>query len=720
MTTSLDFLRPPAIPGIASSGTTTKAIPPPKVPKPVDPSSLFSISGTGTPIPNSSMPAAPSIRVPTDPYALGPDITGNGPGVMLRTPASSSPAIPQVKAPSASGVALPSISGGSIFKSGLNPAQISGLQALQSKPAASWTDTDRKNWAYGTNNAPVPGAQKPAMPNIAPSTTPAAAPTAPGTPNAPDAGTSTPQPGDMGNTGGASTPATPSLGEAAVKLAQDAYQKAMQLSPDELSTQADIDRLVESTKKAYTNTEGQAIPMGFITGQLSAIERRATDLAEPLDRKLARLQAARQSALDASKFALDRADKAYADEQASAKEKAKITEVGGNLVRLNSATGKYETVYEAPGKAAEGFTLGEGQQRYDASGKLIASGAEKARDVRESGGYLWERQPNGTWGVVGGNGPTDGGGKVVNVNGTDYIRNSDGTFSLPNIPESAASNEKLDALRGKVTLIDSLLSSKGMAGSVGPYGIARWTPFTADKAERAEFAAGVNQLIGQETIDTLVSLKERGGTLGALSDQERVLLQTAASKIGSWIVRDKSGNPTGEFEVSEKDFKAELNRIKDLTNKAIERAGGSGGTDDLDAALQSAGIPGFNSVPSMTKNGSAETIAAAIKHVESGGNYSARGGSGESGAYQFMPATWRQWAGQYLGNQNAPMTRANQDKVAVSHISSLLAKGYNPVQVALIWNGGKPVVKRGVNQYGVAYDSGAYARKVVGALKNLA
>ena len=54
-------------------------------------------------------------------------------------------------------------------------------------------------------------------------------------------------------------------------------------------------------------------------------------------------------------------------------------------------------------------------------------------------------------------------------------------------------------------------------------------------------------------------------------------------------------------------------------------------------------------------------LAAAIKQVESGGNYDAKGASGESGAYQFMPATWKSWAEKHLGDPNAPLTPANQN-----------------------------------------------------------
>lgn len=176
---------------------------------------------------------------------------------------------------------------------------------------------------------------------------------------------------------------------------------------------------------------------------------------------------------------------------------------------------------------------------------------------------------------------------------------------------SQAENPKIPELREKVTLLDSLLTSEGLSGSVGSYGVSRWTPFSSDKAERQEFAAGVNQLISKETVDTLVNLKERGGTLGALSDQERVLLQSAATKIGTWMQRDENGQPTGKFEVSEKAFKEELENIKQLTLKAIERAGGSIASpevgqsqgDDLDRALNEMGtFP--NDLSKSEENGS--------------------------------------------------------------------------------------------------------------------
>jgi hypothetical protein len=112
----------------------------------------------------------------------------------------------------------------------------------------------------------------------------------------------------------------------------------------------------------------------------------------------------------------------------------------------------------------------------------------------------------------------------------------------------------------------------------------------------------------------------------------------------------------------------------------------------------------------------ADDIVEAIREKESGGDYQARGGSGEFGAYQFMPETWQALAQRHLGNANAQMSPENQDKVAKKEIERLLSLNYTPEQIALIWNGGEPKRKAGVNRYGIKYDTGAYADDVLALL----
>lgn len=593
--------------------------------------------------------------------------------------------------------------------------------------AGQGSATDTANVNYAISKGWKPTATTPSAPPT-PSSSSSTAPTTPVMPNVssttdPTSGTgTTPTPAPT-------TPTAPVINP--VTAAEDAYKSSMAITPGEKAAQEDLDRLNTSTRQAYTGTDNKVMPLEFITGQKQSIQSQALDLAEPLNTKLARLQAERLSQADAAKFSLERADKTATAAAAAAAEKNKAINVGDNIVQYNPTSGKYEAVYSAP-KSDEGFTLGEGQKRFDSSGKEIAAGADKSAEVRESGGYLYQQQKDGTWKVVGGKG-TNGLGKIVNINGTDYIQNSDGTFTTPSLPNSPASQQKVQALQDKVSLIDSLLTSKGLAGSVGAYGIGRFTPFTADKTERKEFAAGVNQLINQETINTLLDLKQQGGTLGALSDQERILLQSATSKIGSWMIRDSAGNPTGEFEVSESAFKDELNRLKELTQKAIDRAGGDeqsiNESDPQVQYLRSQGLTdeeirkiGFNQDPGKSENGlDVSKVVSAIGQFESGGNYQAIGPATSSGdraygKYQIMGNNIPSWSKEVLGRsitvKEFLSNQALQDQIAAAKIGQYVQKYGTVEDAASMWFSGRPLAKAGNAKDVIGTTVPQYARNV--------
>lgn len=144
----------------------------------------------------------------------------------------------------------------------------------------------------------------------------------------------------------------------------------------------------------------------------------------------------------------------------------------------------------------------------------------------------------------------------------------------------------IPVLQDKLDLIDGLIKSPGMAGTVGPYGISRWTPFSADKSDRVNFIAGVNQLTSQNTLDALLNLKKQGGTLGALSEGEGQMLRSAASKIGTWELKE-DGKVYG-YEASEEDFTKELKTIQTLTQRAIANASGDIMTADEKAFMDQA------------------------------------------------------------------------------------------------------------------------------------
>jgi transglycosylase-like protein len=75
----------------------------------------------------------------------------------------------------------------------------------------------------------------------------------------------------------------------------------------------------------------------------------------------------------------------------------------------------------------------------------------------------------------------------------------------------------------------------------------------------------------------------------------------------------------------------------------------------------------------------------AMGRVESGGNYYARNAtSGAYGKYQIMPASWRAWAGRYIGNSYAKQTPSNQEIVATAKVRALY-RGLNSWRRVAYW-----------------------------------
>src|SRR3990167_601337 len=368
-------------------------------------------------------------------------------------------------------------------------------------------------------------------------------------------------------------------------------KESSKISPDELSTQGDIDKLIaEATKIQQSGrlglqaTSEQPIPMEFITGQQKSIENRLTNIltgleaqSEPLERKLARKQAARTSALEASKFALERADKDAEIERTTAQ---KAKEDAESLRRFGITTAQKDREdkesarrfgIEQAGKAETGFTLSEGQVRYDTKGNVVATnvGSEGL-----SGGF-------GGAGYVRGQNPTVD--SYVDLINSGQYKPSDVPAKFKTAVTNAlvaggTGNEgaKMELLQDKVANIDSLINHRGMKKSVGPLGIGRWTPFRVDtwSGEVQDFVAGIHQLTAKETLDFLVNLKQQGGTLGALNQSELDILRDSATRINDWEIKDKRGNPIGKWNIGESQFKNELRTIQELTNRALLRARG--------------------------------------------------------------------------------------------------------------------------------------------------
>ena len=89
-------------------------------------------------------------------------------------------------------------------------------------------------------------------------------------------------------------------------------------------------------------------------------------------------------------------------------------------------------------------------------------------------------------------------------------------------------------------------------------------PITSRFTEKNKALVGtIAQLVSIETLDTLKNLKKSGATLGAISEKELAILQSAATKINRWEDKDENGIGKGTWNTSEDLFKAEIKRMRD-------------------------------------------------------------------------------------------------------------------------------------------------------------
>lgn len=145
------------------------------------------------------------------------------------------------------------------------------------------------------------------------------------------------------------------------------------------------------------------------------------------------------------------------------------------------------------------------------------------------------------------------------------------------LPESE--KEKAVVIADKINAFDSILNNKlGLKLSVGPTRFNRMAGAlditSGGIGAKQEFIASVEQLVSEETLNSLINAKAKGATFGALSEGELALLKQTASKIGKWAKTDKTGKVVG-YEAPESAFIQELNTLKNLQIKAYEKATGT-------------------------------------------------------------------------------------------------------------------------------------------------
>jgi len=177
------------------------------------------------------------------------------------------------------------------------------------------------------SNAPVAPAIAPKSPLAEPNAqigglSPAAVPTTPKPPELP-ATTPTPPP----TTPNVPAPApAPSFTSPEYEAASKAYESSLEMTPEEIAIQEELNRLGQSTREGVFEAGQRAIPMGIITGQKKALEERGLNLQAPLSQRAALLQAKRLAALDAGKFKVEQEGKKLTAQQTAEQKAAESAE----------------------------------------------------------------------------------------------------------------------------------------------------------------------------------------------------------------------------------------------------------------------------------------------------------------------------------------------------------------------------------------------------------
>ena len=305
--------------------------------------------------------------------------------------------------------------------------------------------------------------------------------------------------------------------------------------------------------------------------------------------------------------------------------------------------------------------------------------------------------------------------------------------------------EDITEIQNKIDTLDELLEHRGKAGVVGARKLARWTPAKIDKEDKIDFIGKVQRILSKETLKSLQDAKAKGATFGALSDAELQILSEAASSIGFWATDDDGDGKVDFYEIGEKQFDAEIKRIKGEYEKALkETAGENVPTRSMDQILQTYYVDNpdkreglekirqmleqdnqFTNKPfteqekrevyekygvsfpkdlSMSLKGSVEKIASAIGQFESGGNYQAMGpvtkkGDRAYGKYQIMGNNIPSWSKEALGRSVSTeeflSSPGLQDKIALHKMKQYHDKYGTVEDVASLWFSGRTFANAG-------------------------
>lgn len=123
-------------------------------------------------------------------------------------------------------------------------------------------------------------------------------------------------------------------------------------------------------------------------------------------------------------------------------------------------------------------------------------------------------------------------------------------------------------------------SEIALQSGVGPTWFTRLgNVFT--KAALQKFLGNIGYIIDNQTIQKLIDSKTAGANYGQLSDKDMKILQSSASKLNNWAVRDSKTNKIKYFAIDEKTFKEELNKLQQSLEDTENQGNGMDGWSNI-------------------------------------------------------------------------------------------------------------------------------------------
>ena len=159
-----------------------------------------------------------------------------------------------------------------------------------------------------------------------------------------------------------------------------------------------------------------------------------------------------------------------------------------------------------------------------------------------------------------------------NLRGEINSRNIKDLIDMQGINKGMNDEQRQLSSLDLVHTLDGVQTHKGFNNAVGP-GFFKWFSRAATPGgAKQSFIGDIQNIVDNMSLEKLIKAKADGATFGALSDNELRMIGSAATKIGTWTKKNKNGEVVG-YNVSEKSFRQELDRISSLTKRAYVLSG---------------------------------------------------------------------------------------------------------------------------------------------------